>query len=132
MTGGYVMFDGAETNKVHRPPGSRNEYRLKKGIYTRVENKQDYEWYHFKMTRNDPEDPIWFAKVRLGKDDVSYDMQVAERPLVDKTDPNFKASQLRKEAYFEYLEQRERFRRYFGSNLPEGLKIAKKLYGGEK
>lgn len=132
MTGGYVMFDGDETNKVHRPPGSRNEYRLKKGIYTQVKDKQDYEWYHLRASRSDPKDQIWFAKVRLGKGDVSYDMQVAKRPLIDKTDPNFEADHLRKDAYFEYLEQRERFRRYFGSNLPEGLKIAKKLYGGEK
>lgn len=131
MTGGYAMFDGAETNKVHRPPGSKNTYRFKKGIYTRVNDKKDYDWYYFKYTRNDPDDPIWFAKVRLGKEDVSFDMQYEKRPVLDETDKHFEADQMRKDAYFEYLEQRENFRRYFGSNLPEGLKIAKKIYGGK-
>ena len=131
MSGGYVMYDGTETNKVHRAPGSKNSYTFVKGKYIRVGDKDDFKWYSWKAGKNDPEYPIWYAKVRLGKDDISLEEQTGERDLIDENDPNWEADLNRRQVYLDYQEAKERFRQYYGSNLSTGLKKAKKIYGGD-
>lgn len=132
MTGGFVKWDGEETNKVHSPPGSKNGYSFKKGVFTHVKDEKDYKWYDWKSTRNDPEHVIWSSKRRLAKEDTSFERQFDARPKVDENDPYFGDNQLRKQVYEDYKLARERVRKYFGKNLPDALKEAKNLYeGGE-
>lgn len=130
MTGGYVKWYD-ETNGLtvlkHSPRVSKNVYIFPKNEWVRVEDETDWKFYEWK----EKVDPVWESKRRLKKEETSYEDKVKARPLTDPNDPNFATDKRRKEALKEFIKKEEEVRRYFGSTLPEELKKAKKIYGGD-
>jgi len=131
MAGGYVKWDDEESDRTilsNKPRGSKVTYTFPKGEWIRVEDEVDWKFYEWKEKR----DPAWMSKRRLSaKDGISFEQKNDERPTVDKLDPYFKDDKRRKEVYEDYMKKKEEMRKYFGGTLPEALKKAKKIYGGD-
>lgn len=133
MAGGYVKWDdpsgrrGSKDNMT--PPGSKNSYTFLRGKWVWIEDEDDWKYYDWKEKKN----PEWSAKRRLAKGDMadSFDEMKKNRPTMDEEDPQWDNAQKHKEVYEEYKQARERMRKYFGGTLPEALKKAKKIYGGD-
>lgn len=135
---GYVEYNGLRSPLKNKPRASENEYVFTPGVFLFIEDKADYKFYEWKASKSEIKPSgkkTWVAKKRLGKDDVSRDQQVRGRDLVDKTDPNFDAAQIRKDAQEKIDAADEVVRRYYGMTLPDYLakqKTKKAKKGGGK
>ena len=123
MTGGYVMYIGAEASLLNKkvPSGSGKIYNFPKGKYVLVSSEVDFKWFVFKAKAN-PFD--WVAKVRLGKDEVVFG---SDRPKPDPTDPQWIIERERRRIAEDFEKQKEHFRQIRGHLLPAELKAMKKI-----